>query len=99
MIGQRSEYASLMQLMFSRQIPGFDLYIVNVKKYIRMGITIFQFVIWGGISSYIRSETMFNGSAVKQNFRPYIRRYTSSNDKLEYSYPLIAGRGKAVFLL
>ena len=27
--------------------------------------------------------------AVKQNFRPYIRRYTSPNEKFEYSYPLI----------
>ena len=27
----------------------------------------------------------------KQNFRPYIRRYTSPNDKFEYSYPLIVG--------
>ena len=61
MIGQRSEYTSLMQLMFLRQILGFDNY-VNVKKYIRMGITIFQFVIWGGISSDIRSEIMFYGS-------------------------------------
>ena len=36
---------------------------INVKKYIRMGITIFQFVIWGGISSDIRSEIMFYDSA------------------------------------
>ena len=27
--------------------------------------------------------------AVKLNFRPYIRRYLSSNDKFEYSYPSI----------
>ena len=26
--------------------------------------------------------------AVKQNFRPYIRRYTSPNENFEYSYPL-----------
>ena len=56
MIGQRSGYTSLMQLMFLKQMPG-------VKKYIRMGITIFKFVIWGGISSDIRSEIMFYGSA------------------------------------
>ena len=35
----------------------------NVIKYIRIGITIFKFVIWGGISSDIRSEIMFYGSA------------------------------------
>ena len=28
-----------------------------------MGITIFKFVIWGGVSSDIRSEIMFYGSA------------------------------------
>ena len=33
-----------------------------------MGTTIFQFVIWGGISSDIRSEIMFYGSA---NASPY----------------------------
>ena len=27
--------------------------------------------------------------AVKLNFRPYIRRYTSPNENFEYSYPLI----------
>ena len=26
--------------------------------------------------------------AVKLNFRPYIRRYTSPNENFEYSYPL-----------
>ena len=28
--------------------------------------------------------------AVKLNFRPYIRRYTSPNENFEYSYPLIS---------
>ena len=37
--------------------------LLSVEKYIRMGITIFPFVIWGGISSDIRSEIMFYGSA------------------------------------
>ena len=27
--------------------------------------------------------------AVKLNFRPYIRRYTSPNENVEYSHPLI----------
>ena len=27
--------------------------------------------------------------AIKQNFRPYIRHYTSPNEHFEYSYPLI----------
>ena len=61
MIGQRSEYTSLIQLMFLRQIPGFDVYML--KKYIRKWITVFQFVIWGGISSDICSEIMFYDSA------------------------------------
>ena len=39
-----------------------------------MGITIFKIFIWGGISSDIRSEIAFDGSA------PY--------EILEYSYPL-----------
>ena len=53
MIGQRSEYTSLTQLMFLRQIAGFN--VSKVKKYIRMVITIFKFFIWGGISSDKRS--------------------------------------------
>ena len=57
MIGQRNEYMLLMQLMFLRQIPGFD--VKMIKRYIRMGIANFQFVIWGGISSDIGSEIMF----------------------------------------
>ena len=44
--------------MFLRQIPGFEEYML---KYIRMGLTIFKFVIWGGISLEIRSEIMFYG--------------------------------------
>ena len=55
-----------------------------LKKYIRMGITIFKFVIWGGISSDIRSE-MFYGDASFSTVYPTI---TSPNDKVEYSYPL-----------
>ena len=59
---------------------------------IRMGITKFKMFIWGGISSDIRSKTPFlwfhQCVAVKLNFRPYIRRYTSPNENFEYSYPL-----------
>ena len=55
-----------------------------------MGITIFKIFIWGGISLDIRSEITFYGPAcevaVKQNFRPYIRRHTSTNKIFEYSY-------------
>ena len=36
----------------------FSMFIV--KKNIRMGITVFNFFIWGGISSDIRSEIMFS---------------------------------------
>ena len=32
-----------------------------VKKYIRMGITIFKLFTWGGISSYLQSETFHLG--------------------------------------
>ena len=57
-----------------------------------MGITIFKIFIWGGISSSIRRKFSFTATrytfgnhvlrlhlrvAVKLNFRPYIRRYTS----------------------
>ena len=58
-----------------------------------MGITIFKIFIWGGILSYIRWEIMFSADAspYKQNFRPYIRGYTSPNEKFEYSYPLNEG--------
>ena len=54
-----------------------------------MGITIFKILIGGGggKSSDIRSEITF--FTEKLNFRPYIRRYTSPNEKFEYSYPLI----------
>ena len=49
-----------MQLKFLRQIAGFN--VSKVKKYIRMGITIFKFFIWRGISLDIRSEITFYGS-------------------------------------
>ena len=35
----------------------------KLQKYIRMGITIFKIFIWRGISSDIRSEITFYGSA------------------------------------
>ena len=60
-IGQGSGYTSLTQLTFCSK------YLVlmrkSKKKYIRMGITVFKIFIWGGISSNIRSEIMFYGSA------------------------------------
>ena len=61
---------------------------------IRIGKTVFKIFIWGGISSDTCSEIMLYGSAYKLinhklNFTPYIRRYTSPNENLEYSYPLI----------
>ena len=36
---------------------------INVKKCIRMGITIFKIYIWGGISSVVWSEITFYSSA------------------------------------
>ena len=43
------------------------------------------------LGSYIVVYTVGNHfyGAVKQIFRPYFRRYTSPNEKCEYSYPLI----------
>ena len=38
------------------------------------------------------------GVAVKLNFRPYIRRYTSQNENFEYSYPL-SSQGHIMFKL
>ena len=37
---------------------------MKLQKCIRMGITIFKFFIWGGISLDIRSEITFYGSAL-----------------------------------
>ena len=54
-------FSSLVTLTFCEKQCIFSLFIV--KKYIRMGITIFKFFIWGGISSDIRLEIMFYGSA------------------------------------
>ena len=64
-----------------------------LQKCIRMGITVFKKFHLG---RYIVGYTFGNHVlrfrsrvAVKLNFRPYIRRYTSPNEKYEYSYPLI----------
>ena len=58
-------------------------FVIWVWKFIE-GITVLKFVVWGGI---IVLYTFANNVlrllwrvAVKQNFRPYIRRYTSPND-------------------
>ena len=69
-----------------------------------MGITIFKFYHLG---RYIVRYTFGNHVlrlrlcvAVTLNFRPYIRRYTSPNEKFEFSYPLIVAltvRGSYVF--
>ena len=57
-----------------------------------MVITIFKIFIWGGISPDIRSEITFTAPLTrhpKTKFLTVYRRYTSSNEKFEYSYPLI----------
>ena len=55
-----------------REKQLFSMFIA--KKDIRMGKTIFKFFIWGGISSHIRLEITFYGSAdASQNFRLHIR--------------------------
>ena len=60
MIGQRSGFSSLTLLTLCSKCLVFD---AKSKKYFRMGITIFKIFIRGGISSDIRSEIMFYGSA------------------------------------
>ena len=52
---------SLTSTMFGAKYFVHNIYIERV--YIRMGITIFKISIWRGISSYIRSEIKFSGSA------------------------------------
>ena len=49
--------------------------IFHLGRYI-VGYTVGNFVLRRRVSG-----------AVKRNFRPYIRRYTSPNEKFEYSYP------------
>ena len=54
------------------------------------GITVFKLFIWGGISSDKRSEKIYGemrADTVKRDFQPYIRRYTSPNEKFKYGYP------------
>ena len=58
----------------------------KLQKCIRMGITIFEIFIWGGISSDKWSK--ITHVTVKLNLWQYIRRYTSPNEYFEYSYPL-----------
>ena len=70
----------------------------RLYKGIRMGITIFKILIWGGISSDIRSKNTFYRSLpptspLRLN-RPYIPPYTSQNENFEYSYPLNSDRCK-----
>ena len=40
-----------------------------LQECIRMGITIFKILIWGGMSSDIRAEIMFT---IKLSFKPHI---------------------------
>ena len=42
--------------------------------------------IWGGISFDIQWQIKFYTGAVKRDFRPYIRQYTSPNEIFEYGY-------------
>ena len=64
----------------------------KLQKYVRMGINIFKNF---NLGRYIVGYTVGNHVlwlrlrvAVKQNFRPYIRLYTSPNENFEYIYPL-----------
>ena len=58
----------------------------KLERCIRMAITIFKILIWGGISSDIRSEITFYGSAraSPQN---------KISDRISYSYPLVQNNG------
>ena len=74
-----------------------------------MWITILKFVIFGRyvvvytVGNYVL-RLRWRVAVKKLKFRPYIRRYTSPNDKFQYSYPLsfllyIAEFSKHVFML
>ena len=64
---------------------------LKLQKCIRMGITIFK-ISFGEVYRriYVRKSrfTVSSRVAVKLNFRPNIRRYSSPNENFEYSYPL-----------
>ena len=79
-IGQHSGFTSLMQLTFCSKYL-----VIDVSKYIRMGITIFKFFIWGGISLDIRSEIIFTATRRKTKFPTVYL----TNENFEYSYPQI----------
>ena len=57
----------------------------KLMKCIRMGITIFKITFW----EIYRQITVGNHVLRRLNFRPYIGQYTSLNENVEYSYPLI----------
>ena len=70
------------------------LWQINVKRYIRMGITIYKIFIWGGISSVIWSEIMFYDSAVMSPYNKISDHITDNippppppKKNFEYSYP------------
>ena len=59
-------FAAQINVIFMRPLYEASILcdcIINVKKCIRMGITIFKMFIWGGVSSVIWSEITFYGSA------------------------------------
>ena len=66
---------------------------IKLQKCIRlMGIAIFTIFIWGGISSDIRSEVTFYGSAYASPLNYFFPTVYPTiylpNEKFEYSYPL-----------
>ena len=67
---------------------------------LRMGITI---SIWGGIMLDIQLEItllrLCSCAAIKLNFQPYIRWYTSSNENFEYRFPLMISTNCFVLIL
>ena len=64
----RKKFDVINYVTFRRMTCGFVRlatlqFETKLQKCIRMGISIFKFLIWGGISSDIRLEITFNGSA------------------------------------
>ena len=73
---QLQEPLSLVRVKINcLQLGDNCIQICHLGRYI-VGYTVGNFVSWQRVSR-----------AVKHDFRSYIRRYTSPNDKLEYGYP------------
>ena len=72
MIGQRSELTSITHRSNFFVVNTLFWCVVVKKRYVRMGIIIFKTYICGGISSFIRSESVFYGDALVPSVYPTI---------------------------